>query len=383
MTRSMRAIAWTGILILLTAACSSKENSNPPAQLKKLENPVPVTIVWDADTGAEKNKASVNLRPLLIDNDIFTVDVAGKIVSLDAVRGKKNWAFETRLAAITGLAGNSDVIIVSSLDGDLAVFSRRNKGLEIRWSIRLSGEIRSTPVIDRDQIFVRTVAGKLSAISLADGSVQWAVSRRIPALSLTGNSSPIVDGDRIIVGFDDGKLTAFDRNNGRTIWEKVISYATGRTEIERLVDIDGDFLLKDGIIYVGSYQGHLAAVQSINGDVLWSRQFSSYQSIVADDDALYISGDMSHIWSIDRRTGTAFWKQEELHERKITAPQIIGDKIVVADFEGYVHWLDKTDGIIRGRVRPSESRIITQPLKWQNRVIIHDINGQLFAVSTR
>lgn len=378
----MRIIAWTGILAILSA-CSSSEDRDPPALLKRLEDPVPLTVLWDADTGAATNKAAFNLRPLLIEDQIFTVDAVGNIVSLNVSNGKKNWEFETHLSVITGLAGNRDVIVVSSADGDVAVYDRIKKGLKIRWAIRLSGEIRSVPAIDGEQIFTRTVAGKLSAISLIDGSIQWAVSRRIPALSLTGNSAPIVDGNRVIVGFDDGKLTAFDRSNGRNIWEKTITLASGRTEIERLVDIDGDLLLKDGIIYVSTYQGHLSAVQSINGNVLWSRQFSSYQSIVADEDALFISGDMSHIWSIDRRTGTAFWKQEDLHERKITAPQIIDNNIVVGDFEGYLHWLSKTDGNIRGRVRVSESRIIAQPVKWQNKAIIYDIAGQLFAVSKR
>ena len=165
--------------------------------------------------------------------------------------------------------------------------------------------------------------------------------------------------------------------------EVAISHASGRTEIERLVDIDGELLLKDGIIYVSTYQGRLSAVQSIDGNVLWSRKFSSYQPIVADEDALYISGDMSHLWSIDRRTGSAFWKQEDLHARKITAPQMIDNKIVLADLEGYVHWLDKTDGSLQGRVLASDTRFIAQPLKWQNSIIVYDSNGHLSAISAQ
>ena len=202
-------------------------------------------------------------------------------------------------------------------------------------------------------------------------------------MSLTGNSPPIIDGNRVIAGFDDGKLAAFDRKNGQTIWETAVSLATGRSEIELLVDIDGDFILKDGIIYVSTYQGRLSAVQAINGNVIWSREFSSYQSIVADDDALYISGDQSHLWSIDRRTGSAFWKQEVLHARKITAPQLLDDRIVVADFEGYVHLFDKSDGSLRGRIRPSDTRYIAQPLYWQSNVFVLDIDGRLSSITAR
>lgn len=382
MPRLERFLLWIGLVVLLVA-CSSKDNSEPPALLTEIERPIPLEIRWSTDTDAVDNTRLFNLRPLLIDDQILSIDTAGEIKNIDAKSGRESWSFESNLAAITGLAGNRQVIVVSSGDGDLAVFDRVDGGLEKRWSIQLTGEIRAIPAIGNEQLFVRTVAGKLSAVSLADGSIQWTISRRIPALSLTGNSPPLIDGSRLIVGFDDGKLTAFDRSNGQTIWETVISHATGRTEIERLVDIDGQFLLKDGIVYVSTYQGRLSAVQAIDGNVIWSRKFSSYQSIIADEDALYITGDFSHLWAIDRRTGSAFWKQEALHARKITAPQLLGNKIVVADLEGYVHWFDKSDGSLRGRIRSSESSHVAQPLSWQNNAVVFDSEGRLSLISAK
>jgi len=370
-------------LSFLQFACGSKDNSEPPALLTEIDKPIPLEVVWSKDTDAAENIASFNLRPLIVDDQILSIDTEGEITNINAESGRENWQFDTELAAISGLAGNRDVIIVSSGDGDLAAYQHLEDGLDELWSIQLKGEIRAIPAVDNQQVFLRTVAGKLTAVSLVDGSILWTISRRIPALSLTGNSPPLVDGSRIIVGFDDGKLAAFDRNNGQTIWETVVSLSNGRTEIERLVDIDGQFLLKDGIVYVSTYQGRLAAIQAINGNVLWSRKFSSYQSIVADDEALYLSGDLSHLWSIDRRSGTAFWKQEVLHARKITAPQLLEDKIVVADLEGYVHWFDKTDGSLVGRIKTSSSRHITQPLLWQNNVVVFDSDGQLSSVSPR
>ena len=370
-------------LLLLLFACSSKDNSEPPALLTEIENPIPLEVVWSRNTNAAANIASYNLRPLIVGDQILSIDTHGVIVNINAKTGQRNWLFETQMSAISGLAGNRDVIIASSGDGDLAAYKHLDDGLEKLWSIQLKGETRAAPAIDKGQIFVRTVAGKLTGLSLVDGSILWTISRRIPALSLTGNSPPLVDGDRVVVGFDDGKLSAFDRNNGQTIWETSISLSNGRTEIERLVDIDGQFLLLDGVIYVSTYQGSLAAVQAINGNVLWTRKFSSYQSIIADDDALYLSGDLSHLWSIDRRSGTAFWKQEVLHARKITAPQMLNKKIVVADFEGYLHWFDKTDGSLVGRVKPSSAAHIAQPLLWQNNVVVFDSDGQLSSVTPR
>ena len=373
-------LAQLGFLFFVSLSllsCSSKENSEPPAELIAIENALRVGIDWKTNTGAGIETASYNMRPLLLQNQIFSVDTEGLVKSIDAKSGKVSWSVETQVAAITGLAGSSEVIVASSRDGDLNAFDLVDDNLKLRWSVRLKGEIRAQPQIDGQQLFVRTVDGKLSALSLIDGSIQWTVTRRVPALSLTGNSRPVVTGDLVIAGFDDGKLSAFNRTDGQTVWETIVSNPSGRTEIERLVDIDGQFILKDGIIYVSSYQGRLAAIQATDGNVLWSRKFSSYQSIVADDEALYLSGEKSHIWSIDRRTGSAFWKQEALHARKITAPQLAGDKLVVADLEGYVHWLDKSDGALRGRVQPTDSRHIAQPLVWNERIMVIDSEGTL------
>ena len=362
---------------LFLLSCSSEDNTEPPTPLSKIEQPLPVRVDWKTNTGAGIESASYNMRPLLVQNQIYSVNTEGLVKSIDTESGKVNWSAETEVAAITGLAGTSEVILASSQDGDLNAFNILPDGLQLRWSIRLKGEVRALPLIADQQVFVRTVDGRLSALSVSDGSIQWTVTRRVPALSLTGNSQPLVKGNLVIAGFDDGKISAFNRADGRTVWETTVSHPTGRTEIERLVDIDGQFIIEDGIIFVSSYQGKLAAVQAIDGSVLWSRNFSSYQSIVADEDALYLSSDNSHIWSIDRRTGSAFWKQEALQARKITAPLIIGDNLVVADLEGYVHWLDKSDGTLRGRVKPTNSRYIAQPLEWNNKIMVIDSEGIL------
>lgn len=370
------------ILLCLLAACSSDtDNSDPPADLTDIDQALDLVLDWRLDTRAASNSAAYRLRPLLVDNRIYSIDTSGTISSVDANKGHKLWKFDTELAAITGIGGNSKIIIATSRNGDIIAYRPLDDGPELLWETRIGSEIRATPVVGETQVFVRSVDGKLRSLAAADGSLQWVISRRVPALSLTGNSEPLVQNERVIAGFDDGKLVAFNKDTGQIIWETTIGFPSGRTEVERLVDLDGRFVLRDGVIYASSFQGRLAAVQAVSGDLLWSRQFSSYQSIAIDQDAIYLSADNSHLWSIDRRTGTAFWKQDVLHARKITAPSIINDKLVVADLAGYLHWFNKSDGKLIGRIRTTDARNYVQPLTWQDSVFTLDKFGNLSSVS--
>jgi len=370
------------LLFGLLAACSgNKDNSEPPAALTSIKDAIPLKINWVVDTRASKNRTAFRLTPLIDGDHAYTIDNSGLIRSIDLVKGRSLWRYHSGYEPISGIGGNAQMMIVTSRDGDLAAFREIEGGLEPMWSTRLGSEVRSTPVVDEEQVFVRSVDGRVRSLSTADGSEEWLVSQRVPALSVTGNSIPVVFGEMVIVGFDDGKLIAYDRNTGKTRWDTTISAPRGRTEVERLVDLDGDLVVRDGVVYAVSFQGHLAAVQAITGDILWSRKFSSFQAIAIDDTSLYLSSDNSDLWAIDRRTGAAFWKQDVLHARRITAPTLIGDKLVVADFEGYLHWFAKTDGKLLGRIRSTSERNYVRPQLWQNSIVTHDRLGFLSSIS--
>jgi len=319
------------------------------------------------------------MQPFVSDQKIYTIDTTGLIYRLDAKKGTPDWDFQTGLAATAGLSGDAKRLIATSRNGEVAMYDYDAKGARLRWKQQLSGEIRTRTVLDGEQVFVRAVDGKLTALGAADGKQLWTVTRRVPALSLTGNSYPIVTDKLVISGFDSGKLVAFSRDTGSTVWEHTVTTPKGRTEIERLVDLDGQFILRDNVIYASSFQGDLIAITLNGGQVLWTRKFSSFQAMDADKEALYLTDDKSHVWSIDRRTGSAFWKQDALNARKLTAPRVIGDRLVVADLQGYIHWMDKLDGRLVARQQPAEIRYISQPEIVDKTVLVLDMSGQLTA----
>ena len=378
MMRMYRILA--ALLLLLGTACSTPDNSEPPAELVEIENPKAMHKLWSVDTGDGVARNFFDMQPLLLGSKIYSIDTLGVILQIDSKKGHVDWRFESGLPAINGLGGYASGLVATSRNGEVVMYDFTGSSLSERWKQQLSSEIRVKAIVDGGQVFVRSVDGKLTALDASNGSVQWTVSRRVPALSLTGNSYPIVSSDLVIAGFDNGKMAAFERDNGTSVWETTVGSPSGRSEIERLVDLDGPFILRDGILYVSSFQGNLVAVTVSNGQILWSRQFSTFLAMDADNEALYLSDDRSHVWAIDRRTGSAFWKQEALNARKITAPRLVGNALVVADLEGYIHRLDKRDGALTGRIDTTGKRYLSQPLLLDDKIIALDSTGQLTAL---
>ena len=161
-----------------------------------------------SESQAAPNTASYRLRPLLVGDLVYSIDTDGTVVCVDVANGTLLWRFKTGLNAITGIGGNQEMLVVASRDGDIAAYSNSYPNPELLWQIRIDSEIRATPIVDGDQVFLRSVDGKLRSLAAVDGSQQWLASRRVPVLSLTGNSEPLVDGQLVYAGFDDGKLVA-------------------------------------------------------------------------------------------------------------------------------------------------------------------------------
>jgi outer membrane protein assembly factor BamB len=162
-----------------------------------------------------------------------------------------------------------------------------------------------------------------------------------------------------------------------------VATARGRSELERMVDIDSDPLVVDDVIYVTTFQGQLAAVQLDGGRILWSRDISSYAGFTADESYIYLTDDNSNVWTFDRYSGATLWRQELLHARAATGPASIGNFTVVGDLEGYLHWMHKADGSFVARTRLSSRRIIVQPLVAGKVLYAYATDGQLAAYTFR
>jgi outer membrane protein assembly factor BamB len=244
----------------------------------------------------------------------------------------------------------------------------------------VKGEILSAPAVGLKEVVVRTVDGRLRALAVVDGAELWQTEQQIPRLTLRGAAAPVISHDMAFSGFDNGRVVAVNMADGATVWDAPVSPSHGRTELERLNDIDAAVKVVDQDVFVAGFQGRAAMLALDNGQIWWTRELSSYRGVDVDDDQMYVSTSDGDLVALKRRTGTEVWRDASLKHRGLSAPAVIGDYVVVADLDGYVHWFDRVTGTIAGRARAGGDRVTNAPLVVDGTVYVINDKGELTAM---
>ncbi|ODN66319.1 Outer membrane protein assembly factor BamB precursor [Methylophaga muralis] len=375
-----------GIVLTALAGCGTIKEffaadayEAPPAELTEFQVEFEPKNIWSTNTGDGANTAYANMAPWLQGNSIVTVDHKGDVRSHNIENGRREWRTRLNISVASGVGGGEGLIVVGAQSGEVVALDE-STGKEL-WRQRLSSEVLAPPKVGGGSAVVRTADGRLTALSASNGNVLWNYQRAVPLLSLRGVSAPIIEGQSVLAGYDNGKLVALSLNDGKVIWDRSVAIPSGRTELERLVDIDADPVIHNGIVYVVAFQGNLAAMDVDTGQTLWDREMSSTSGIAVDPfNAVYVSDDQSYLWAIADGTGDSLWRQTLLLRRSISAPVIAGDNVVVGDFEGYLHWVSRSDGRFVARQRIDKNAIRSQPIVRDGVLYVMTTGGKLTAI---
>lgn len=374
------------LLVVLSAGCGSlgswfgrSDQTLQPAKLQSVAQPIAIQQLWQTRVGGGARDPSLQLTPALADGRLYAASSDGTVMALDALSGRQLWANATRLpiSGGVGLSAAGGLVLVGTTQGQVVAL-RQQDGQEA-WRAQMTSEVLASPRADGGVVVVRTIDGRFTGLDARSGERLWIHTHVVPALSLRGNSPPLVAGNLVIAGLDTGKLLVLSLDRGLPLTEKTIAPPRGRTEIERLIDIHSEPKVYGDTLYVAAYRGSVAAIDMRGGNLLWTREVSSYAGIDVDARQVYVSDDTDAVLALDRGNGGILWKQAELTGRRLSAPAVSDNHIVVGDFEGYLHWLSQDSGRIVGRVRAASKAIVAPPLAVGGIVFVQDQGGTLGA----
>jgi len=394
----LRRMSLWVLVVVMATGCSTfsglfgkneKKAAKEPAALVQITAPIRIQKLWTVSLGGGEGMLGLRQKPALDGGNIYVVDDGGRVHAVDSRTGRslwrtsvvssesrRSWKFWKKQARATGLTGGpaaaNGLVVVGGRNGEVVALEAGSG--QIRWTKKVSSAVIASPLITPDRIIVRSNDGRVFGLDPVDGSRKWVFDRGLPTLSVRGNSSPVLGQGITYIGYDDGSVIALRIEDGLRVWEQIVAEPDGRTELDRMADIDGEMQVGADEVVATSYHGTTMSMRNSNGAPLWARDVGSHSGVALLADKVVLADKAGNVWALDRNSGADIWKQDALQRRWLTTPAIQGDFAVVGDVEGYLHWLRLDNGQLAGRIRVEKGLIRATPQVSEE--------GVLFALST-
>jgi len=372
-------LPWGVAALLIAAGCSKDKDVEPPAVLVKFPVTLPVKKLWNEGVGGGKKQMvlRLGLGPAVDNGVVFAASHKGEVLAASLDTGRHIWIKNLKVPLSAGPSAGAGLVVVGSSKGAVVALDAAT-GREL-WRARVNSELLSAPAIGDEVIVIRSVDGRLHGLDAHTGKELWSVEQQVPRLSLRGTATPIINKEVAISGFDNGKVMAVSLHTGDTIWDTALASPHGRTELDRLVDIDSAVRTVGDNVFATGFQGRTAMLALDSGQVWWSHDMSSYKGLAVDADNLYVTQSDGIVVALRQRDGSELWRNQKLKLRRLSAPVLTSTALAVADFQGYVHWLDKTTGELVARERIAKERITNSPVAAGDTVVVLTDRGKLAA----
>jgi outer membrane protein assembly factor BamB len=357
-----------------------------PTPLIDIANEKDVKSLWTIQNSSEKFWGSNDklleshrVDSFIFEDFLFTVNNKGRIKKINISDGKVLWEKSFDVDVSAGLSGDSDYLYFVTGSGLLWCIDHRGNEL---WKSYVGGQVFIKPLPNSTFVVVKLNNNKFVQLNSIDGTIKWQYEPPNPPLSMNTQGDIIYSDGVIYSGLPQGKLIAIAAETGLFLWEVTFSSSGGLNEIERIDDVTSKPVIDGSIIYVISSSGNIAAIDRRSALVNWSRPLSSSHGFNLSENSLVIVHETNSIYSLNNEAGKTNWKNEDLKYRNIGRGAIVGNYLVVGDFEGFLHFFNLNDGKLSNRIKMSGSQIIDNIIVVnENKLIATDVTGNIFLVS--
>lgn len=356
---------------------AAEKAATEPLPLEDLDNAIKVDKLWSANVGKGEQLLGTRQGPAVFEGRVYAAAIEGGVRALDLQTGKELWHHKMEEERVSAVGAGQDLVVIGTLSGKVIALDPATG--DEKWSAQANNEIIAPPVIGQGNVVVHANDGQVLCYQLTDGTRRWVWNRDQPTLIVRGNGPVTLGPGLVFVGNDDGTLSALALNDGHPIWDQTVGRPEGRTELERMADVDGAPVMDGTTLYATSYKNSTIAIDGPGGRTLWSRDNGGPGGLGVGPTSVVLSDNNGAVWSLDKNSGGSLWSNQKLLRRSLTAPVVHGDYAVVGDYDGYVHWLRLDDGQIVARERAGGDPIRARPVVADGVLLVQNIDGKLTA----
>jgi len=384
---TFRLVVATALAVVVLSGCTSvknlfggrtKDEAGVPAKLENITPSLTVNRLWTANVGAGEKYLGMGQHPVIENGTVYAAAVVGGVHAYELSSGRELWSYASDLKLTGGPGVGDGLVVVGGLQGDVIALDAAT-GQE-KWAAKVGNEILSAPVIGAGMVFVHSNDGRVTAFDQTNGERRWFYEGDLPPLTVRGTSSLTMGPGLVFFGTDGGKLVALRSSDGNVLWSTPVAEPDGRTELERMADVDGEPVLDGTVLYATSFKNHTIAIDGPSGQILWDSEHGGARGLGVSNSAIVVTDPKSYVNGLDKNTGSSLWQQTGLLNRRVTAPTVQGDYAVVGDFEGVIHWIRLSDGAFAARSNLG-SAISGKPVVANDIVVIQSSDGKLAAFS--
>ncbi|MEO5566268.1 MAG: outer membrane protein assembly factor BamB [Luteimonas sp.] len=356
---------------------SSKSKNAMPSPLTEFAATAKVDRLWAAKLGGGDGVLAFGQGPAIADGRVYAAALGGGVSAYDLHTGASVWQQPSELKLSSGPGVGDGLVVVGSLEGDVVALDAAT-GAQ-KWTAKVGTEVLAAPAIGQGLVIVRSIDGRVSAFDEASGERRWFWDKETPTLAVRGNAGPVLAPGFAFIGNDDGSLSALSLAAGRQLWQQIVGSAEGRTELDRMADIDGTPALDGTTIYASSYKKQTMAIDGPSGRPIWLHDAGGAGSVGVSPGLVVVSDPQGIVWGLNKSDGSAMWQQPALERRNLSGVAVQGDYAVVGDYDGYLHWLRLSDGAIAARSRPGKDMIRAAPVVADGILVVQDTGGEISA----
>ena len=375
-TRIVRASVMAASLFMLGACSmfSSSDTRYDPVELTQYEPEVAAQTRWSASVGSG---SGYGFAPTVVGEAVYAA-TPNAVAKVDLASGRVLWRASPDLTLTAGAGSDGSTTAVAAGDGTVIAFDQN--GTE-KWRAKATSAVSVPPVVGGGVVVVRSTDYRIQAFDAGTGEYRWDVQRPGPALALKTAMQMVFTEGLVISGLPSGRLIAINASNGAVQWEAPVSISRGATDLERISDVVGAPQVAGPLLCGVTYQGRMTCFDVTQGGLpAWDIPFSSHSGMSHDGRLAFAPNQRDVVQAVDLRNGEPVWSQDALRNRRLTAPAVVPAAVAVADLEGYLHFLSRSDGRLLGRVSVGGGAVLSPPVGTPAGVLVQTGNGNLVLV---